>query len=74
MTLDVSGMPEPAVARLVSLPSQGEPPLNGVYLRRGRWIDPERQDEVLASEMFCEAHGLGPAIRCRRSSTGDIAA
>ena len=44
VTLDVSGMPEPAVARLVSLPLQGEPPLNGVYLRRGRWIDPTRQD------------------------------
>ena len=60
VTLDVSGMPEPAVGRLVSLPPQGEPPLNGVYLRRGRWIDPDRPDEVLASEMFCEAHGLVP--------------
>lgn len=59
-TLDVPGMAEPAVGRLVSLPPEGEPPLNSVYLRRGRWIDPGRQDEVLASEMFCEAHGLGP--------------
>ena len=60
VTLDVSGMPEPAVGRLVSLPPHGVPPLNGVYLRRGRWIDPDRQDEVLASEMFCESHGLVP--------------
>jgi putative ABC transport system permease protein len=63
VTLDVPGMAEPAVGRLVSLPSRGAPPLNGVYLRRGRWIDPARQDEVLASEMFCEAHGLGPGDR-----------
>jgi putative ABC transport system permease protein len=60
VTLDVPDMSEPAVGRLVSLPSQGEPPLNGVSLQRGRWIDPDRQDEVLASEMFCEAHGLAP--------------
>jgi putative ABC transport system permease protein len=60
VTLDVPDMSEPAVGRLVSLPSQGEPPLNGVSLQRGRWIDPDRQDEVLASEMFCEAHGLEP--------------
>jgi putative ABC transport system permease protein len=60
VTLDVPGMAEPAVGRLVSLPPQGEAPLNGVYLRRGRWIDPDRQDEVLANEMFCEAHGLEP--------------
>jgi len=63
VTLDVPGMNEPAVGRLVSLPARGEPPLNRVYLRRGRWIDPARPDEVLASEMFCEAHGLGPGDR-----------
>ena len=33
------------------------------YLRRGRWIDPARPDEVLASEMFCEAHGFDPGDR-----------
>ena len=60
VTLDVPGMTEPAVGRLVSLPEYGLPRLNGVYLRRGRWIDPARTDEVLASEMFCDEHGLMP--------------
>jgi putative ABC transport system permease protein len=32
-------------------------------LRRGRWIDPTRPDEVLASEMFTEAHGFNPGDR-----------
>ena len=60
VTLTVSGMKEPAVARLISVPDRGAPALNGVHLRRGRWIDPVRPDEVLASERFCDAHGLEP--------------
>jgi putative ABC transport system permease protein len=60
VTLDVPGMSEPAVGRLVSLPERGRPPLNDVYLRRGRWVDPSRPDEVLASEMFAEANGFQP--------------
>ena len=47
----------------ISLPERGRPLLNDVYLRRGRWIDPARPDEVLASEVFCEAHGFGPGDR-----------
>lgn len=60
VTLDVPGMAEPATGRLISLPSDGRPALNDLFLRRGRWVDPNRPDEVLASEMFCEAHGFGP--------------
>ena len=67
VTLDVPGMAEPAVGRLISLPAAGPPagaaPLNAVYLRRGRAIDPSRPDEVLASERFCEEHGLVPGDR-----------
>jgi putative ABC transport system permease protein len=63
VTLDVPGLSEPAAGRLVSLPERGRPPLNDVYLRRGRWIDARRSDEVLASEMFCEANGFGPGDR-----------
>src|SRR5207247_10721814 len=63
VTLDVPGMAEPATGRLISLPERGRPPLNDVYLRRGRWVDPSRPDEVLASEMFCEAHHFHPGDR-----------
>jgi putative ABC transport system permease protein len=63
VTLDVPGMTEPASGRLISLPERGRPPLNDVYLRRGRWVDPARGDEVLASEMFTDAHGLQPGDR-----------
>ena len=60
VTLDVPGMPEPATGRLVSIPARTRPLLNGVSLRRGVWPDPARPDEVVASEVFCEAHGFGP--------------
>lgn len=60
VSLDVAGMTEPAMARLISVPDNGQPLLNGVYLRRGRWIDPNRPDEVLVSESFAEAHNLQP--------------
>ena len=58
VTLDVPEMAEPATGRLVSIPERGRPILNDVYLRRGRWIDPARPDEVLVSEMFATAHGF----------------
>jgi len=63
VTLDVPGMAEPAIGRLISVPDRGRPPLNDVYLRRGRWIDSTRADEVLASEIFCDAHGFLPGDR-----------
>jgi putative ABC transport system permease protein len=60
VTLDVPGMSEPAVGRLVSIPAERRPMLCDVYLREGRYIEPGRPDEVLASESFARAHGLGP--------------
>ena len=63
VTLDVPGMAEPAIGRLISVPDRGRPGLNDVYLRRGRWVDPLRPDEVLASEVFCDAHGFQPGDR-----------
>lgn len=63
VTLDIPAMAEPASGRLISVPGRERPLLNDVYLRRGRWIDPSRPDEVLASEMFAEAHGFFPGDR-----------
>jgi putative ABC transport system permease protein len=63
VTLDVPGLQEPATGRLISLPERGRPPLNDVYLRRGRWVDGERPDEVIANEAFVDANGLQPGDR-----------
>ena len=58
VSVDIPGFQDPASGRLISVPDQGEPLLNGVYLRRGRMVDSRRDDEVLVSESFAEAHGF----------------
>ncbi|HLW63693.1 MAG TPA: FtsX-like permease family protein [Gemmataceae bacterium] len=60
VTLDVAGMPEPAIGRLVSIPDRPRSGLNALYLRSGRYIEPGRDNEVLVSEAFALAHALKP--------------
>jgi putative ABC transport system permease protein len=63
ITLDVPGLDEPATGRLVGIPEHPHPILNDALLRRGRWVEPGRDDEVMASEAFAEANGLLPGDR-----------
>lgn len=65
VNLDVPGLDEPAAGRIVALPDRGEPALNTLYLRRGRWIEPDRPNEVMVSEAFAEAHNLWPGDTIR---------
>jgi putative ABC transport system permease protein len=58
VNLDVPGLAEPAVGRLVSVPARQAPVLNDLFLRRGRYIEPGRQDEALISEAFSSANNL----------------
>ena len=58
VTLDVPGLEEPATARLISIPGAEQPKLNGIHLRRGRWVNPQTRNEVLVSESFAEANNL----------------
>ena len=60
VTLDMPDMEEPAMGRLVSVPAGGRPLLNDVFLRKGRWIAPNRPDEVIVSESFTQRNGLEP--------------
>lgn len=61
--LDARGTDEPVSGRVVSLPDTGTTSINLVFLRRGRMIEPFREDEILLSEPFAEAHGLEPGDR-----------
>ena len=63
VVLDIEGLPEPAVGRLVSTPENHRPQLNDVFLRRGRYLNAERPDEILINEAFADAHGFGPGDR-----------
>ncbi len=58
--LDIRGFPEPVTARIVSLPDIGDPLLNIPYIRKGRIVEPYRDNEALVSEAFAEAHHLSP--------------
>jgi len=60
VTIDVPGMSDPGTGRLVSVPGDRRPVLCDLFLREGRYLEAGRPDEVLASELFARAHGLGP--------------
>ncbi len=61
VTLDVPGLPEPAVGLIHSLPERGEPVLNRLYVRAGR-LPAGRTSvgELAVGEAFASAHGLKP--------------
>ena len=56
--LDMAGFPEPVTARILSIPDNGEPLLNKIYMRKGRLADPAKDDEAVINENFAQAHGL----------------
>jgi putative ABC transport system permease protein len=58
VTLDVPGLTEPAIGRLVSITVPREASLNDVYLTAGRWPAAERPGEVIASTAFSAANAL----------------
>jgi putative ABC transport system permease protein len=72
VTLDIPGMVEPAVGRLVSVPDLAEPELNRLHLRRGRYPEPGSRGEVLANEAFASAHGFKPGDRLQAVINGKL--
>lgn len=61
--LEVTGFSDPVTGMLSSLPDVGEPRLNTLHLKRGRWLTPYSSDEVMVSDTFADAHGLQPGDR-----------
>jgi putative ABC transport system permease protein len=60
VTLDLPDLDEPAVGRLIAVPENGQIELNVLHLRSGRFVEPGRDDEIVAAEGFVEAHHLHP--------------
>lgn len=58
--LEVRGFDEPVTGSLISVPDNGRPVLNRLYLRRGRLPDATRDDEAVLGDAFAKAHGLVP--------------
>lgn len=58
--IEIEGFSDPITGLVLSVPDSGPPLLNAVYLQRGRWIEPGREDEVVLSDTLANAHGLNP--------------
>lgn len=56
--LPMPEMTEPPTGRVISIPDEGNAPLNSVYLRSGRLPDPERPDEAVVLASFATQHGV----------------
>ena len=63
--MELEGVSEPSTARLISVPKDRRPSVNDIALMKGRYIEPGRSDEVIASENFVEANELeiGDSVR-----------
>ena len=58
VTLDIPDLEEPATGRLISVPDRRRPMINDLFLRRGRYVEADRDDEVIISEAFAVANRL----------------
>lgn len=72
VTLDLPGMPMPAIGRLVSLDADPAAGLNRVHLRRGRLPEPQARREAVVSEAFADAHGLAPGDEVKAIVNGRL--
>lgn len=58
VNLEVADFSDPISGHLISLPNNSRGLLNQVQLRNGRLIESDRDDEILLSEEFANAHSL----------------
>jgi putative ABC transport system permease protein len=63
VTLDMPGVVEPVIGRMIGLESSHQPGLNRLFLRQGRLPEASRRNEALVSEGFAKARGLQPGER-----------
>ncbi|MBT8486055.1 MAG: ABC transporter permease [Phycisphaerales bacterium] len=72
VTLDMPGLAEPAVGRLISIPERRRPELCRLYLRAGRYPERGGRREVLVSDAFADAHALRVGDRVRAILNGRL--
>ena len=60
VTLDIPGVPEPVVGRMIGLADSGQPRLNRLFIRHGRLPEAGRPHEVVVSEGFAAKRQLKP--------------
>ena len=58
--VDLEDFAEPVSGMVLSLPDRSQPVINNIVLRSGHYFTDHRQNEVIVSEKFAQAHDLGP--------------
>ena len=60
VNLQIDDFPDPVTGQIYSIPDDGDAVLNRLFLRSGRLIEAGRENEVVVSEAFANAHGFVP--------------
>jgi len=69
----LADQPRPASGTVVSVDSERRGrALNDIYLKRGRYLDPNHRDEVLLLDGFAVAHQIGPGDRIKAVINGKL--
>lgn len=58
VTLDIPNRAEPAIGRIISVPDESTPSLNGLHMRAGRYVRPGATGEVIVSQAFADGNRL----------------
>lgn len=60
LNIQMPGFDDPITGLALSIPDGSQPQLNRLYLRAGQLPEPNRDEQVVISEAFAEAHQLAP--------------
>lgn len=60
VNLDISGYDDPVSGHLISEPDNSKSLLNQIYMRDGHALQPNRDNQIILSEEFANAHHLKP--------------
>lgn len=63
INIQMPGFTDPIIGIAVSIPDGQQPQLNRLFLRAGQLPESGRNDQILVSEAFAEAHNLQPGDR-----------
>ncbi len=58
VNVDIEGVDEPRIGRIVSMPNPRAPVLHDIVVTEGRYFEPGAQSEVIVNDRFAEANGL----------------
>jgi putative ABC transport system permease protein len=72
VTLDIPGVAEPVIGRMIGLANSREPSMNRLFLRQGRLPEAGSRNEALVSEGFAKARGIQPGDRIAALLNGKL--